>query len=502
MYNRAMSDRSPARRRGLLVIHVDGLSHARLKLAVDAGHMPYVASMLGDGGYEALPYRCGVPSTTPFAQAGILYGDNSEIPSYRWWDKQEGMVIAFGEGSTFGRVANRYFRGRTPLTEGGACIAALYRAGATDRFGPKYEERHTPGRHDAGGRAIAAFLLNPVTLYFWIRHGGLAIFQIAKEYVQARFAGRHPAGVYVIADLYHEVLVHHLTRFAMLQAMDEGLPAIYACFYTYDEASHAFGPTDPNTLRVLRHIDSTIRLAAHKSRINRAGLEYDVAVLSDHGQVETVPFRVRHGRSLGAVVAELLPDHVVTEHRGQVFRPAGSGPGGRVEITYSGGLAHVYLADLPGRLDESALEARFPGLISRLASTEGVGMVMVKAGAAGLLMAGSGRFSLAEPLSPETAALLEPYDSPAILARQLARLNGFERSGDLVVFGAYDGKVQLNFEEQVGGHGSIGGEQLHPFVLVKKQWGFDMAGVTNSSEVNPMLAALRERASVPVSSAF
>ena len=245
--------------------------------------MPFVARLLETEGYEALAYRCGVPSTTPFAQAGILFGDNSEIPSYRWWDKRADLLVSFGSGSTFGRVAQDYFAGRTPLTSGGACIAALYRAGATDRFGPSYEERHRPDEPDAGGRAIAAFLLNPVALYFWIRHGGLALFRIASEYLRARLARRRTAKVYVIADIYHEVLVHHLTRFALLQAMDEGLPAIYACFYTYDEAAHAFGPTDPNTLRVLRHIDSTIRLAAERRSTNRAGLDYEIVVLSDHG---------------------------------------------------------------------------------------------------------------------------------------------------------------------------------------------------------------------------
>ena len=60
------------RRPGLVVIHVDGLSWARLQAALDLGHMPFVARLLATEGYEALAYRCGVPSTTPFAQAGIL----------------------------------------------------------------------------------------------------------------------------------------------------------------------------------------------------------------------------------------------------------------------------------------------------------------------------------------------------------------------------------------------------------------------------------------------
>jgi len=476
-------------KKGLVVIHVDGLSHTRLAEAVAEGHMPFVRTLLDSEGYESLAYRCGVPSTTPFAQAGILYGDNSEIPSYRWWDKEAGVLVGFGSGGTFGRVASRYFIGRKPLTDGGACVAALYRAGATDRFGPKYEERHKADEPDAGGRAIAAFLLNPVTLYFWIRHGGFALFRIASEYVRARLAGRRAANTYVIADIYHEVLVHHLTRFALLQAMDEGVPVIYACFYTYDEASHAFGPSDPNTLRVVRHIDSTIRLAAARRRTNRAGVDYELVILSDHGQVETRPFAERDGDSLGRLLSEALPQCTVTEHRGGVF---GQGET-RVEVTYSGGLAHVYFTDTRERLDEAALEALFPGLVARVVADRRVGVVMLKGADGGALITAAGRFSLREPLEAATEAMLAPFDRPDVLAHQLRRLNSFERAGDLVVFGAYDGNVQVNFEHQVGGHGSIGGEQLHPFVLAKGEWAIDTSAVTDASGLYPMLVALRDR---------
>ena len=452
--------------------------------------MPFVARLIESEAYEALPYRCGVPSTTSFAQAGILLGDNSEIPSYRWWDKEADLLVSFGSGSTFARVEKGYFAGRTPLTKDGACIAALYRAGEADRFGPVYEERHKPDEPDAGGRAIAAFLLNPVTLYYWIRHVGFALFRIAAEYIRARGEGRRAANVYVVADIYHEVLVHHLTRFALLHAMDEGLRSIYACFYTYDEAAHAFGPLDPNTLRVLRHLDNTIRLAAEHRARNKGGVDYEIAILSDHGQVETRPFKAGGQPGLGERLAGWLPDSRVTEHRGGAFGPAG---GDRVEVTYSGGLAHVYFAGIPGRLDRAALEARFPGLAEKVAGVDGVGLVMLKDGVGGTLLNSGGEFSLAAPLSDSTAALLAAYDDPEVLGVQLRRLNGFERSGDLVVFGRYDGTTQVNFEDQVGGHGSIGGDQLHPFVLAKRQWGFETSGITNSAELHPLLVKLRDR---------
>src|SRR4029077_20796839 len=96
-------------------------------------------------------------------------------------------------------------------------------------------------------------------------------------------------------------------------------------------------------------------------------------------------------------------------------------------------------------------------------------------------------------VGPAVKSVLMPYDEPDILFEQLIRLNSFQNAGDLVVFGAFiDGK-QVNFENQAGGHASIGGEQLHPFVLVKKDWGIDLAGVTGAHQLHPVLSDLRDR---------
>ena len=88
---------------------------------------------------------------------------------------------------------------------------------------------------------------------------------------------------------------------------------------------------------------------------------------------------------------------------------------------------------------------------------------------------------------------LASYDEPDVLYEQLARLNSFHSAGDVVVLSAFvDGK-QVNFENQAGGHGSIGGEQLHPFVLARKEWGLDLSRVRGAHELHPVLVDLRDR---------
>ena len=468
--------------KGLVIIHVDGLSAGGLERAVAAGRLPFVRQLLEREGYGIQPYRCGVPSTTPFVQAGILYGDSSEIPSYRWWDKSIGAVIGFGTGGTFEKVADRYFAGRRPLTEAGACIAALYRAGADDRFGPAYGEHHT----HTDRRVIVPFLKNPAVVYHWLRHGGMAAFGILAEYVSARARRRPASEAYVIGDLLHECVVHHLTRFATRQAMTEGLPVIYSCFYTFDEAAHAFGPEDEWSRRILRHIDSTIHWVA---RSRQGGpREYELLVLSDHGQVACEPFNPGSGENLGAYLARWLPGYHVTEHRGSSYGPTHDIVG-RIEITYSGGLGHIYFTDLSGRLSMVNLEERFPGLVQRLANLDRVGFVMVRDGHLGRIFHAHGTHKL----DAEAAPYLAHLDDPGVMTRQLQRLNSFERSGDIIVFGGWRDGRQVNFENQVGGHGSVGGEQLHPFLLAKREWGLDTTGVEFAEQLHQPLADLAAR---------
>src|SRR5438309_11833611 len=271
--------------RKLVILHVDGVSADSLERSLREGDMPFVRHLIDAEGYVVHRYRCGVPSTTPFAQAGILYGDNSEIPSFRWWDRERRVLVQFGAGSSFDAVADKYFRDCNPLTNGGACIAACYPGGAADDFGIAYQDR-SYGQQDRSRSAAAVlvpYLANPIHLGDWVWQTVTVLGRTAKDYVEARAEGRHPARAYVITDVLEEIFVHHLTRYAVQKAMREGYSPIYAGFYAFDETAHAFGPSDNSSLRILNHVDRSIRKIASA---RDAG--YEMVGLSDHGPVDTV----------------------------------------------------------------------------------------------------------------------------------------------------------------------------------------------------------------------
>src|SRR5579872_2996704 len=130
-------------------------------------------------------------------------------------------------------------------------------------------------------------------------------------------------------------------------------------------------------------------------------------------------------------------------------------------------------------MTHTEVETKFPGIATRLAGMKEIALVMTRDGDADVLR-GSGRD-------------LSAYDDPTILRSQLSRLNSFASCGDLVLFGAFVEGRQVNFENQAGGHGSIGGEQLHPSVLAKKEWGLDTSRVNGAHELHPILSDLRDR---------
>jgi hypothetical protein len=466
----------------LLIVHVDGLAHPTLMRAIDDGDLPFVKRLLEREGYVAQPYRCGVPSTTPYVQAGILYGDNTDVAGFRWFDKRSGVPVSFGVKSTFKKVAHRYFAGASGLVEGGAAIAACYQAGARRTFGLSYRERRSGADGDHPGRLIGRFLLDPRNLLDVLWHLVYATGVTGWHYVAGRLRGRHPAVPYVLADILEEVFVHHLTRYAVRQAMRDGEPAIYAGFYAYDETAHAFGADDSYSLHMLRHVDHTIRMLFETARSER----YEMVVLSDHGQTPTVPFKAVEGRSLGAVLSELLPRYRVEELKGHSFGPRGDALDGHLALAYSGGLAHVYFRDHSGRLSAREIEELCPGLATRLAGLEAVHFVLLREGECNLVVTTSGSRAL-----EDSAAVLEAFDDPRVLAEQLAKLNRFQTAGDLILVGRWDGRRQVNFEDQIGGHGSIGGVQGHPFLMSRAELGLAVESVTDATEIHALLGSLR-----------
>ena len=55
--------------------------------------------------------------------------------------------------------------------------------------------------------------------------------------------------------------------------------------------------------------------------------------------------------------------------------------------------------------------------------------------------------------------------SSELVVRAVEHLVSQPNTGDITIFGAYDGYEIVSFDDQIGAHGAAGGNQLHPFLI-------------------------------------
>ena len=80
-------------RRGFVIVQIDGLAYDYLVEAMAGGHTPRLRRLLSRGRYRLARWRCGLPSTTPAVQAGLMFGDAFDIPGFRWYEKDNGRSV-------------------------------------------------------------------------------------------------------------------------------------------------------------------------------------------------------------------------------------------------------------------------------------------------------------------------------------------------------------------------------------------------------------------------
>ncbi len=106
--------------RGLMMLEVDGLSYWHLHKALDDGLMPTLKAMIEEDGYKLSRTDCGLPSMTSACQAGIMFGDNDDIPAYRWYDKDKQKLYVSSSDAT--ELNGRYAHGQGLMRHGSSVM--------------------------------------------------------------------------------------------------------------------------------------------------------------------------------------------------------------------------------------------------------------------------------------------------------------------------------------------------------------------------------------------
>jgi uncharacterized membrane protein YvlD (DUF360 family) len=124
----------------------------------------------------------------------------------------------------------------------------------------------------------------------------------------------------------------------------------------------------------------------------------------------------------------------------------------------------------PVRMTLEQIEAACPALIRGLAAHPGIGFVLVHSAGRGPVVVGAAGIHYLEDGHVEGQSPLRPFGPNAV--RHLRHAAAFPHAPDILVNSLYDRQHDevAAFEELIGSHGGLGGDQDSPFVLFPATW--------------------------------
>ena len=531
-------------RRGLIVLQIDALAYADLRRAMELGWCPTLERLLAGGQFALRRWFCGLPSATPYCQAGIMHGENAGIPAFRFYDKPARRVITCNAPQGVQYIRDR-LTSPGALAGGSSYVNLIDGDAQTVAFTVATRERLSVYRRLGGTRMALLIVLHPIRV---LRMGVQSVFEWLREEWERAWGeysrrATHAEGIFPFVRILSNVVVRELQTLAIMLDVYLGVPVIYSTFMQYDELAHHFGPSSRQALKDLRRTDRRIaEIWRMAQTMGRRG--YDLVVLSDHGMTPAVSYRVRFRESLGSTVQRILDGDArlagdtrlesfasfadtseyadvgaaVLETAEQMIDPQHgrrrrllrrvrdwfrSRYGLReiifpekyrvdarhdVVVTYSSCLALVYFADEPRALElaDIARDRRRAQLYAALLTHPGIGLVLTRSGPA---VHAEGRGGHAVIVGGEVEVLhgtnpLEPYGTEPVVLRAIEELVRQPNAGDIVLFGAYDGYDIISFDDQVGAHGSAGGDQVWPFIVAPVSLDLEGETLENARDIH------------------
>jgi hypothetical protein len=516
-------------RRGLVALQIDALAYSDLRRALELGYCPTIARLLHDEGFHLRRWFSGLPSATPYCQAGIFHGENDEIPAFRFYDRRARRIITCNAPDSVQYIRDR-IHSPGALAGGSSYVNLLDGDAETVAFTIATRERSSIFRRLGGFRMALLILVHPIRVARMVVQSVAEWLREEYERFRHELAGKatHAEGIFPFLRVFTNVVVRELQTMAIMLDIYLGIPIIYSTFMQYDELGHHYGPSSRVSLGDLRRTDARIgeiwrMIGAVSSR------PYDLVILSDHGMTPASSYRVRFGESLGTTVRRVLegdaraagitplssllsvaPAGEYADVGAQIVEEAAAATDAKyvrtsrilrrvrdwlrsrygvrelvwpekywmsqrhdVVVTFSSSLAHVYFAESenPLGLRDIARDRRRTYLYAALLAHPGIGVLCTRLDEGVHVENPAGRaLIVGEQLEVlEGANPVETYGTEPCVLRAIASLVRQPNAGDIVIFGAYDGYDIISFDDQVGAHGSAGGDQVWPFLVTPPQ---------------------------------
>ena len=532
---------------GLIMLEIDGLSINTLKKAIDKGMMPTVKKWIDEESHTLKEWETDLSSQTGASQAGILHGNNENIVAYRWVEKEnDNSIVVSGKLSDSPLIEKRISNGKGLLVNG-ISIANMFSGDSKNSTLTTSKIR--------GISKIYTKSLNTVFLdsYNFQRLFVLFLWDIIlelKSQIVHRVKNIRPrlrrTIVYAAIRAGANVVLREVTTDILASEILTGdIDTAYATFMGYDEIAHHSGVEDNDVWNVLKQID--LQFSRLQSTIEMSDRDYELLILSDHGQSKGATFKQRYKITLGDYVRRLLPNDLTVytkKYNIDHFRDAVMPESRQLEVIKdkfddirvdafadneslqnirerinkgkpklifenqrylklrkkysnsleyikkhesteqstkkaenselivlgSGNLGLIYLTQWSQRLTYDEIVMLFPELIPGLVKHPGVGFILVDSMLNGGMVIGKDGIYYLDDDNIVGENPLADFGENA--AKHLKRQNSFDNMPDILVNSFYDAESDevCAFEELIGSHGGLGGNQSKPFILYPSKW--------------------------------
>jgi hypothetical protein len=525
---------------GFLFLEIDGLSEMILRQAMDKGFTPTMKRWVDSGSHQLIGWETDFSSQTGAMQTGILLGNNTDVPAYRWWDRAESKMVMSGMPKDAMAIEARLSSGIGLCSDGGSSRGNMFSGDATESMLTFSTIRN---KERGRGPGFYFYLLSPYVIARLITR---FVIEIIKEWWQAsqqrrrkdKYRIKARGFAYAFLRGFMSPVLQDLVTYTVISDILRGLPAIYALYAGYDDLSHFAGMTAPESFEALREVDRYF--ARLENAIKAAPRQYHIVILADHGQSLGPTFETAHGKSLEKLVKELIKTEqavfysdahndswdnlsaVLSEGANANTRTAGlirkmfasrahddyveitpkgatsdkvdaEAEKANVVVMGSGSTGLIYFTDSPQRMTFEQIQATHPELILGLKDHPGIGFLLVRTDTQGDIVIGKSGVHYLKDDVVEGVDPLAVFGPNAAL--HLRRESSFSNCPDIVVNTHYDPATQelAGFENQVSHHGGMGGPQNHPFLLRPVKLPYDGSPIVGAESVHHLLRGWREQ---------
>ncbi len=522
--------RQRTQKKKFIVMQIDGLSYDILKKAMQKGHVKFLKTLVEKEENYLTHYNCGLPSGTPAIQAAIMYGDNKNIPAFRFIDKKRKRYYNFANPRSVREVWREFYKDKKGIVEGGSSYGNHLSGGAKRSIftmNTVTEKKRLKRVKESSIWLVV--LLNPYSLlrvlYYTMSELTIETASFVWNLLTKWFTKKN--GIYNVwlpfRRLFMEVIFSELVTKAAILDIKRGVPRIYLTFLNYDDISHVRGPESLEAYFVLRGVDRRVKRIYKEAE--KEG--YDIYILSDHGQMPAVPFRIMNNMELSKFIEKCanVKSFGTEEHvrRASLFKAA------LLKLVYSVhhlsaplrwvvkifvkstlkvlrkkkypfdwenknsifavdscNLASVYFnfSDEPVTIEQ--IERKFPKLLDKLIRNKGIGVIMGRTKDSILLLGKNGKIKIRPDgnMKKTGKEFLKKFGNPEILIKQLKELASKNFQGDLVLFGNINNGFSTSFTDHVGAHGGIGAPAMKPFFISK--YHPDLTHITDAKEIHKL----------------